>query len=116
MEDKTLTIKQMYDYQTRLQARFKGIWEPIDREHAVHKLMWAHGELAEAGDILKKQGVDAAAEDEKLRHDMMEEIGDVMMYLFDALHCLEMTPEEFSEIYKEKIEYNINKRWKDVAE
>ena len=113
MEDRTLTIKQMYDYQTRLQDRFKGIWEPIDPAHAPHKLLWAHGEIAEAADILKKKGVDAAAHDEKLRHDMMEEIADVMMYLFDTLKCLDLDAEEFSDIYRTKIEYNINERWKD---
>ncbi len=113
MEDNTLTIKQMYDYQTRLQERFRGVWEPVDPDHAPHKLLWAHGEIAEAADILKKKGVKAASEDEELRHDVMEEIADVMMYLFDTLHCLGMEPEEFSEIYRTKIEYNINERWKD---
>jgi NTP pyrophosphatase (non-canonical NTP hydrolase) len=111
MEDKTLTIRDMYTYQQNLQAKYSEKWgEPIVPETGKNKLLWAYGEMAEAGDILKKRGTDAAMHDPELRRAFMEEIGDVMMYLYDVLLCLGMSPEEFSEIYKAKCERNKN-RW-----
>lgn len=111
MEDKTLTIKDMYTYQKNLQAKYAEKWgEPISPEMSKNKLLWAYGEMAEAGDILKKKGVDAAMNDLELRKNFLEEIGDVMMYLYDVLLCLGMSPEEFSEVYKAKCERNKN-RW-----
>ena len=57
MRDETLSIREMYLYQQRLQEKYARQWgEPIAPDTAVRKLLWAHGELAEAGDILKKNG------------------------------------------------------------
>ena len=106
-----LTINEMYEYQKALQDKYQVKWgEPICPEMSIHKLLWAYGEMAEAGDILKKKGVDAAMNDPDLRRAFMEEVGDVMMYLYDVLLCLGMTPEEFSETYRAKCERNKN-RW-----
>ena len=62
------------------------------------------------GDILKKKGPDAIMNDPDVRHDFLEEMGDVLMYLWDVMLCLGLTPEEFSEVYREKCSRNIN-RW-----
>ena len=109
--DGTLTLKEMFGYQQRLQAKYSEQWgEPIVPASAVRKLCWAYGELAEAGDIIKKQGSEPILKDPETHRHFMEELGDVMMYLFDVMLCYGMTPEEFSEIYREKCEYNAN-RW-----
>lgn len=112
MRDETLSIREMYLYQQRLQEKYARQWgEPIEPGTAVRKLLWAHGELAEAGDILKKNGPieEMLTHPEKKRH-LAEELGDAMMYMYDVMLCCGITPEEFSEIYKAKCERNKN-RW-----
>ena len=112
MRDETLSIREMYLYQQRLQEKYARQWgEPIEPDTAVRKLLWAHGELAEAGDILKKNGPieERLTHPEKKRH-LAEELGDAMMYMYDVMLCCGITPEEFSEIYKAKCERNKN-RW-----
>ena len=112
MRDETLSIREMYLYQQRLQEKYARQWgEPIEPDTAVRKLLWAHGELAEAGAILKKNGPieEMLTHPEKKRH-LAEELGDAMMYMYDVMLCCGITPEEFSEIYKAKCERNKN-RW-----
>ena len=112
MRDETLSIREMYLYQQRLQEKYARQWgEPIEPDTAVRKLLWAHGELAEAGDILKKNGPieEMLTHPEKKRH-LAEELGDAMMYMYDVMLCCGITPEVFSEIYKAKCERNKN-RW-----
>ena len=110
-QDTTLSIRDMYGYQERLQARYSVQWgEPIGPKAAVRKLCLAYGEMAEAGDIIKKQGDEAILHDPEQRRHFAEELGDVMMYLYDVMLCYGITPEEFSEIYREKCERNAH-RW-----
>ena len=77
---------------------------------SIHKLLWAYGEMAEAGNIIKKNPMEKIMTDPELRRHIMEELGDTMMYMFDVMLCLGMTPDEFSEIYRAKCERNKN-RW-----
>jgi NTP pyrophosphatase (non-canonical NTP hydrolase) len=106
-----LTINEMYEYQKALQDKYQVQWgEPICPEMSIHKLLWAYGEMAEAGDIIKKNPMEKIMTDPELRRHIMEELGDTMMYMFDVMLCLGMTPDEFSEIYRAKCERNKN-RW-----
>ena len=106
-----LTINEMYEYQKALQDKYQIKWgEPICPETSIRKLLWAYGELAEAGDIIKKNPMNAIMTDPELRRHILEELGDTMMYMFDVMLCLKMTPEEFSEVYRAKCERNRN-RW-----
>ena len=41
---------------------------------------------------------------------ILEELGDTMMYMYDVMLCLELSPDEFAEVYRKKCERNIN-RW-----
>ena len=112
MRDETLSIREMYLYQQRLQEKYARQWgEPIEPDTAVRKLLWAHGELAEAGDTLTHPGprAETLTHPETTRH-LAEESGDAMMYMYDVMLCCGITPEEFSEIYKAKCERNKN-RW-----
>ena len=111
MEDRTVTAREMHEYQKNLQDKYQVQWgEPISPEVAPRKLLWAYGEMAEAGDIIKKKGPKAILEDSKIRRHFVEELGDVMMYLYDVMLCYGISPEEFSEVYREKCEKNRN-RW-----
>ena len=111
MEDKTITIREMYEFQEKLQAKYQVQWgEPLSPAMSRNKLLWAYGEMGEAGDILKKKGPELIMNDPEVRHAFLEEMGDVLMYMWDVLICLGLSPEEFSEAYREKCERNIN-RW-----
>lgn len=107
----TLSLFEMHEYQRRLQAKYAVKWgEPIGPNVAVRKLCWAYGELAEAGDIMKKLGDRQIMDDPQVRRDFTEEIGDVMMYLFDVLLCVDISIKAFSDIYRAKCGRNMN-RW-----
>lgn len=111
MEDKTVTAREMHEYQKNLQEKYQVQWgEPISPRMAVRKMLWAYGELAEASDIMKKIGDEAILHDPETRRHFVEELGDAMMYLYDVMLCYDISPEEFSEVYRAKCERNKN-RW-----
>ena len=108
--DDTLTIREMLTRQAALQKKYREKWGALTPDVSVRQMLWAYGELAEAADLLKKQGPDAVNVEPALRRHFMEEIGDAIMYLMDTLLCFDMSPEEFSQIYREKCEKNLG-RW-----
>jgi NTP pyrophosphatase (non-canonical NTP hydrolase) len=84
-----LTMERMLAMQRRLQDKYAAQWgEPIEPATALRKYLWAIGELAEAADIVKKCGDEEIMNDPGVRHDFVEEMGDVFMYLFDVMLCL----------------------------
>lgn len=111
MPSDKLTVNEMYNYQKALQDKYQIKWgEPISPEMSIHKLLWAYGEMAEVSDIIKKNPMEKVMTDPELRQHLLEELGDTMMYMFDVMLCLELTPDEFAEVYRKKCERNIN-RW-----
>ena len=111
MQNEKLTVNDMYEYQKALQDKYQIKWrEPISPEMSKNKLLWAYGEMAEVGDILKKNPMEKIMSDPELRRHITEELGDVMMYLFDVMLCLGIDPDDFANEYRTKCERNIN-RW-----
>ena len=108
--DDTLSIREMLARQAELQEKYREKWGGLAPAVSIEQMLWAYGELAEAADLLKKQGVNAVNAQPALRRHFMEEIGDAIMYLMDTLLCFDMTPEEFSQIYREKCAKNLG-RW-----
>ena len=111
MRDETLSIREMYLYQQRLQEKYARQWgEPIAPDTAVRKLLWAHGELAEAGDILKKNGPieEMLTHPEKKRH-LAEELGDAMMYMYDVMLCCGISGDELKASCTAKFERNLTR-------
>ena len=46
MNDNTLSIREMYEFQEKLQAKYQVKWgEPIGPEISRNKLLWAYGEM-----------------------------------------------------------------------
>jgi NTP pyrophosphatase (non-canonical NTP hydrolase) len=68
------------------------------------------GEIGEVVDILKKHGGIKSSGDADLRHDLIEELCDVLMYCNDIMMCFGITPEELKEVYIQKFQRNMN-RW-----
>lgn len=105
-----LTLAEMQSMQTQLQEKYKDKWGGLSPEKAVRMLLWLHGELGEASDIIKKSGSGAIMNDEPTRTHFIEEMCDAMMYFNDVLLCYGITPEEVEKVYREKFERNM-KRW-----
>ena len=58
----------------------------------------------------KKNGGTKASSDEQLRHHLIEEMADVLMYYNDVMLCYGISEDELKEAYKNKFETNM-KRW-----
>ena len=104
------TMGEMQEMQKALQEKYKYKWEPICPEIGQNKLLWMIGEIGEVIDIVKKNGGDVACTDEKIRHDLVEEMADVLMYFNDVMLCYGITEEEMKKAYVEKFEKNMT-RW-----
>ena len=107
---KDFSINEMQEMQKALQDRYKHKWEPICPEIGQNKLLWMIGEIGEVIDIVKKNGGERASTDEELRHDLVEEMADVLMYYNDVMLCYRITAEELKNSYSAKFEKNM-KRW-----
>ena len=104
------TINEMQEMQKQLQDKYKDKWEPIGPETGKNKLLWMIGEVGEVIDIVKKNGGTKASSDEQLRHHLIEEMADVLMYYNDVMLCYGISEDELKEAYKNKFETNM-KRW-----
>lgn len=108
MED--FSIREMQRMQSRLQEKYKDIWEPIAPETGKNKLLWMVGEVGEVIDIVKKKGDKAVCENSEVRKRLVEELADVLMYYNDVLLCYGITAQELGEAYKQKFSINMS-RW-----
>lgn len=104
------TIAQMQQMQKTLQEKYRHIWEPICPATGQNKLLWMVGEISEVIDIVKKHGGEKASSDPELRHDLVEEMADVLMYFNDVMLCYGITEAELKQAYEEKFQRNM-KRW-----
>ena len=104
------SMNEMQEMQKALQDKYKDQWEPICPEIGQNKLLWMIGEIGEVIDIVKKNGGEVASTDEKIRHDLVEEMADVLMYFNDIMLCYGITEEEMKQAYTEKFERNMT-RW-----
>jgi len=106
----SLDFEGMQAIQRELQEKYKDQWEPVDPEHGVNKLMWMIGEVGEAAQIIKRKGHRNIMRTPEVRHDFVEELCDVMMFLNDVCLCYGITPEEIENAYRAKHERNMH-RW-----
>ena len=107
---KDFSINEMQEMQSLLQDKYKDKWEPICPEVGENKLLWMLGEIGEVIDIIKKNGGNKAADDVRIRKELVEELADVLMYYNDVLLCYGISAEELKEVYSEKFKRNMN-RW-----
>ena len=91
-----LKVSEMMKYQQLLQEKHPE-WGGLYPKRAQDQILWGICEIGEACQLIKKLGPERVKADEKIRSEFIEEMGDVMMYFWDALMCLGVTPEEFSE-------------------
>lgn len=106
---KDITIGQMLIMQDQLHERYQN-WPRLIPENGKESLLWAYGEMAEVGDILKKEGIRAVMENPEVRKHFTEEICDVFMYLGDLMISFGITAEDIQENYEAKFKRNME-RW-----
>lgn len=111
----SLDFDEMQRLQRELQARYAGWWEPINPEHGKNKMLWMVAELGEAIQVIKRHPVGKMMQEGETRHDLIEELADVMMYFNDILLCFDITPEEFATVYRSKHARNMT-RWNKSEE
>ena len=104
------TINEMQEMQKSLQDKYKDKWEPICPEIGKNKMLWMIGEIGEVIDIVKQHGDKKAVEDVQIRHELVEEMADVLMYYNDVMLCYGITAEELKQVYVDKYQKNM-KRW-----
>lgn len=104
------SINEMLEMQKALQEKYKDKWKPISPERGKDQLLWMIGEIGEVIDILKKNGTEAACQNDEVRKDLIEELADVLMYYNDILLCYGISAEELKQSYTDKFEKNM-KRW-----
>lgn len=103
-------FREMQQIQVQLQEKYKDKWKRLSPELGKEQLLWLMIELGEAADIIKKQGGQMIMEDTEVRMHFIEEMADVMMYYNDVLLCYGISIEEFSKVYREKHQRNMD-RW-----
>lgn len=103
-------FREMQQIQVQLQEKYKDKWKHLSPELGKEQLLWLMIELGEAADIIKKQGSQMIMEDTEVRTHFIEELADVMMYYNDVLLCYGISIDEFSKVYREKHQRNMN-RW-----
>ena len=104
------TVNEMLVMQQKLQKKYLDKWGALSPEFVKNQLLWMVGEIGVVIDIVKKNGGTKAAEDPRLRKDLVEELADVLMYYNDVLLCYGITAEELKNAYTDKFERNM-KRW-----
>ncbi len=104
------SISEMQKMQDELQEKYKDKWPPICPEAGKDKLLWMIGEIGEVIDIIKNNDVTKAMLVPEIRHSLVEEMTDVLMYYNDVLKCYGISEEELKQAYVSKFEKNM-KRW-----
>lgn len=103
-------FREMQQIQVQLQEKYKDKWKQLSPDLGKEQLLWLMIELGEAADIIKKQGSQMIMENTEVRTHFIEEMADVMMYYNDVLLCYGISIDEFSKVYREKHQRNMN-RW-----
>lgn len=103
-----LKVSQMMKFQQALQDKHPE-WGGLYPGRAQDQILWGIAEIGEAVQLIKKLGPERVKNDPQIRREFIEEMGDVFMYYWDALMCLGVTAEEFSEIYTAKCEKNLGR-------
>lgn len=104
-----LSISQMQRLQLELWSKYRNVWSPIEPKYARDSLLWMIEEIGEVIAIIKKRGDDSIVNDENVHKIFIEEMCDVLMFFNDVLLRYGITEEEFSKIYIEKHNKNMDR-------
>ena len=104
-----LHVSDMLALQRSLQALHPN-WGAINNpEKGVKWLLWMLGEAGEVIDVVKKNSGAHLMQSGFARQRLVEELTDVAMYFHDVLNIYNISPEEFSRAYYEKMQRNLHR-------
>lgn len=107
MNRKNLTIQDTLKLSTKQHEFYKTKWKPLVKENAPEKALWLVGEFGEVIDIIKKKGANEIMENKEVRAEFVKELSDCYMYLADILNCYNISGEELSITYSNKVDFNL---------
>ncbi len=106
-----IKISRALEMQRELWEKNKNHKNPLEPEFAKLSFLWMMEEVGECIAIVKKKGDDQIMNNEEVRHHFIEEIVDVNMYMAQIMLRFGITPEEFSTVFEEKHERNMNRNY-----
>ncbi len=117
MEQNDISISQMKSMQMELFKLHKDEWkDDMYPEAAINHMLYMIEEIGESISIIKKKGIDAIMNDEKVRKDFITEMTDVARYYIEVLNRLDITSEEYANCFinkhKECVNRNYKEKWK----
>lgn len=112
MNKKDLSISELKGLSKKLWDKNKEKWSPMSPEYAKLFVLWMVEEVGEVVAIIKKQGDEKIMNDKEIRRHFIEEMSDIIMYFMDVLNRFDISADEFSKIYQEKIEFNLKRDYK----
>lgn len=81
-----------------------------ETEHqSLNLVTWLVAEIGEVIDVIKKKGSEKIMQDPAVRNEILEEIADCFIYLCDILHGYQVSAREFSKVYQQKMQFNLNR-------
>ncbi len=109
MKKKDLKISELKQMQLKLYELNKEKWNDMDPNHAKDHILYMIEEIGECISIIKKKKIDNIMNDEHIRNRFIEEMSDVLMYYIEVLNRLNVSAEEFTNIYMQKYNTNLNR-------
>ncbi len=106
-----LSIRQMMQMQRALYEPHKDQWPPMEPEYGKDYVLFLVEEIGEVISILKKKGPAAIMEDSQVRSAFLSEMADVLMYYHDVLLRFQVTPEEISEAFVQKHNFDMSRNY-----
>jgi NTP pyrophosphatase (non-canonical NTP hydrolase) len=106
-----LKISKLMQMQKDLWEVHKDSWSPLTKEYARNSMLWLVEEFGEAIAIVKKKGEDQIMNNPQVREHFIEEMNDVLMYFMDTLIRFGVSPQELSESFVKKNQYNIERTY-----
>lgn len=104
-----INFSDMRGMQLELRRAHEEKWGPLDPKAAPNQLLWLVEELGEAISIVKKKSEKEIMAEGAVRYNLCAELCDVLMYFNDVLICYGITPEEISNAYIAKHQYNMKR-------
>ena len=109
MKKKDLKISELKQMQLKLYELNKEKWNDMDPNHAKDHILYMIEEIGECIKKKKKKKIDNIMNDEHIRNRFIEEMSDVLMYYIEVLNRLNVSAEEFTNIYMQKYNTNLNR-------
>lgn len=111
--EKDLKISELKEMQLKLYEKNKEKWADMDPKHAKDHILYMVEEIGECISIIKKKKIENIMNDEHIRNRFIEELSDVLMYYIEVMNRLNISAEEFTKIYLEKYNTNLNRNYEE---